>query len=734
MAVQYNSSVLLLTAFVCTAYTNTRDSSSTQCLCDIPFGLAVPLCRLVQGCTSTEMPAKRRADVLATPSPLLPDKLTRLGLDHRSRSTNEWKDDWHDWEEFNQTTETAAGSNLVRRESEHTFDADFDASEDEDDGLFNFFTGDTATASKVATETGDFHTVEPQVWGPLIELDDIRVLTIEPSVEDDDMVVCTMERVSLADSPPYQALSYAWNEGQVQHQLVSSGSIVPKHISAINLISCNGWPLSVSPTLEHALKRIRRHWSEGRLGAGAVHPALWVDAICIQQSNSVERSRQVSMMGRIYSKAQCVLVWLGEDSSSQGTWKSTGSLVEDVRTLVEANSDELPHAPQSGVSLYRFPAVGIFHLDDDADERAEAERAEAERADAERAKLAGAKLANAKLVISQLLEREWFRRRWVIQEVFLQSNRIVLLGGYAVPYAELQTAVTTYDGHHFLLDSGVSAPRRPILLNLAMFAGTLCGDARDRIYSLLSISNDAKTLLVDYTKDAAQIYTSFAERYADSTALPTLLACAAATASDRINETLALPSWVPDWSQPRLRRATQRQSYFVEENMANSLSMPHFEEYFLQHWARDGFVRVENGQGLVFDALLLWSCDHDPLAAHSTCLVCNTAIDWDADRVEFGESGVRRLDCPGSVCCLFEGARVGFVLTPTVLSTSGDCILNFRIYSYFRVSNLFLHGPSDNKPRPDSERCMAAECYLPQTAARFQVYSCTLEIRRIRIV
>ncbi|KAH8726121.1 heterokaryon incompatibility protein-domain-containing protein, partial [Phaeosphaeriaceae sp. PMI808] len=38
---------------------------------------------------------------------------------------------------------------------------------------------------------------------------------------------------------------------------------------------------------------------------------VWVDAICINQTDLEEKSAQVSMMGNIYAAAKCVLVWLG---------------------------------------------------------------------------------------------------------------------------------------------------------------------------------------------------------------------------------------------------------------------------------------------------------------------------------------------------------------------------------------------------------------------------------------
>jgi hypothetical protein len=40
---------------------------------------------------------------------------------------------------------------------------------------------------------------------------------------------------------------------------------------------------------------------------------IWVDAICINQNDTVERGSQVAKMGQIYSQCSQVVVWLGSD-------------------------------------------------------------------------------------------------------------------------------------------------------------------------------------------------------------------------------------------------------------------------------------------------------------------------------------------------------------------------------------------------------------------------------------
>jgi hypothetical protein len=38
---------------------------------------------------------------------------------------------------------------------------------------------------------------------------------------------------------------------------------------------------------------------------------LWIDAISINQETLEERNHQVGIMGEIYSRAECVIIWLG---------------------------------------------------------------------------------------------------------------------------------------------------------------------------------------------------------------------------------------------------------------------------------------------------------------------------------------------------------------------------------------------------------------------------------------
>jgi hypothetical protein len=71
-------------------------------------------------------------------------------------------------------------------------------------------------------------------------------------------------------------------------------------------IELDGVCTEVPATAVAALKRIRVSYA-GRL--------LWIDSVCINQNDHVERAQQVQMMDLIYSKSSRNIIYLGEGLS-----------------------------------------------------------------------------------------------------------------------------------------------------------------------------------------------------------------------------------------------------------------------------------------------------------------------------------------------------------------------------------------------------------------------------------
>lgn len=128
---------------------------------------------------------------------------------------------------------------------------------------------------------------DPYLLAPLdLQQVNIRLVELLPS-SDPDNIRCHMRSYALNDTcPPYVALSYKWD-----------------HETPKDTIELNGTGVSVGHSLWAFLNRMRLRGN---------FVTFWIDAICINQSDTMERNHQVQMMKSIYSRAQSVTIWLGE--------------------------------------------------------------------------------------------------------------------------------------------------------------------------------------------------------------------------------------------------------------------------------------------------------------------------------------------------------------------------------------------------------------------------------------
>jgi hypothetical protein len=86
---------------------------------------------------------------------------------------------------------------------------------------------------------------------------------------------------------------------------------------------------------------------------------LWVDGICINQDDSLERGRQVAMMARIYSTATTVLVDLGEaDEEAKVGLQLAMKLGKLYKKLSETNKVDLELPPKT--IPIQLPSTGIL--------------------------------------------------------------------------------------------------------------------------------------------------------------------------------------------------------------------------------------------------------------------------------------------------------------------------------------------------------------------------------------
>ncbi|CAG8951517.1 hypothetical protein HYFRA_00007433 [Hymenoscyphus fraxineus] len=117
----------------------------------------------------------------------------------------------------------------------------------------------------------------------------IRLLEVLPG-QGEDPVRCVLTSVNFDAIHEADALSYTWG--------------LPP---AMNIIFVNDEPFRIRNNLFNALLHLRRP-SSGVM--------LWVDAICINQSDIDERNHQVQRMADVFGRARRVLAWLGPETES----------------------------------------------------------------------------------------------------------------------------------------------------------------------------------------------------------------------------------------------------------------------------------------------------------------------------------------------------------------------------------------------------------------------------------
>lgn len=125
----------------------------------------------------------------------------------------------------------------------------------------------------------------------------IRLLQVsEWSKTASSELTCRLYVACLRDRPSYSALSYTWG-----FPFPHYGSLHREK----NVLACNGTRISVKPNLYDFLLHCSKHPDESFRGP------IWVDALCINQNDHQERSKQVQLIGDIYKAAGQVIVWLG---------------------------------------------------------------------------------------------------------------------------------------------------------------------------------------------------------------------------------------------------------------------------------------------------------------------------------------------------------------------------------------------------------------------------------------
>lgn len=225
--------------------------------------------------------------------------------------------------------------------------------------------------------------------------------------------VCSLETFDINDEIVYDCLSYTWGD-PLDHQLSSPSSTPLAEPSPGQTVTLDcGYMVDITPNLFDALQHLSSNgYSTGVVDpdSGRVKNYLWIDALCIDQSSTDEKNKQVSMMGRIYEKAQTVIIWLGrEDEHLAGAAKvicrlSSFPPKQARRRFQDIDDPELLETV--GISQQQWVDYAAF------------------------------------------LQRRWFGRIWVVQESFFSGNKEVWCGNRILPWSKLMNAAQLLDETH----------------------------------------------------------------------------------------------------------------------------------------------------------------------------------------------------------------------------------------------------------------------------------------------
>jgi hypothetical protein len=134
------------------------------------------------------------------------------------------------------------------------------------------------------------HLEEPPSSNLYNDLQDGEIRLFELDINTAGNVVGRLKIVETSSSPLFYALSYVCGSDASSEDITINNRAVP-----------------VRPNLFAALKELRSYFEGERIAK----VAIWIDAICIDQGNAEEKSKQIRRMHSVFAGAAEVLVWLG---------------------------------------------------------------------------------------------------------------------------------------------------------------------------------------------------------------------------------------------------------------------------------------------------------------------------------------------------------------------------------------------------------------------------------------
>ena len=199
------------------------------------------------------------------------------------------------------------------------------------------------------------------VYQPLPTSTSIRLLELLPSA-DKNRIRCSLSTFELDDAPAFKALSYTWGRASISiKQVVARGVHHEKDAAASSLndadslsrtrrhyIICDDRLMKVTSNLRDALRMLGNSIDLPMMPKTPSY--YWVDALCVDQENVLERNSQVARMAEVFRKATGVIVWLGRAD------EYTADALEVIHRVSAIPESDWPLVPYT--SFYDPNAVG----------------------------------------------------------------------------------------------------------------------------------------------------------------------------------------------------------------------------------------------------------------------------------------------------------------------------------------------------------------------------------------
>ena len=314
-----------------------------------------------------------------------------------------------------------------------------------------------------------------------------------------------ISHIKLCDAPPYRALSYTWGTSSDVHaeiELCTSLDLptttrFPGQVPGVlGLRDGDGnehyfqrQRFRVRSSLEAPMRRLERLHGQSQF--------IWIDAICIDQSNDVEKGHQVSIMSHIYRSAVEIDIWLGEEDE-----EDESDLAMDLVINYETTC---------GCRTRPEDILGQYYEQCEAFENKTRNWTSHWRA------------------LGKLISRPWFTRRWIIQETAFAQQKYVHCGDKRVCWFSFIRVIPIYHKRYCNKDQINELHRHCLQIEslervsekvkrreehhltliglLREFHQSSCTDPRDAIYSLVSLARDIdpKKWLPDYSSKNSEL-------------------------------------------------------------------------------------------------------------------------------------------------------------------------------------------------------------------------------------